>query len=56
MKMWTALGFIIVAIVSGFVIVSLVSGRAFWLFTIMYFIGCYYTLIALKRGLYLTAN
>ncbi|MGA1793766.1 MAG: glycosyltransferase [Thermoplasmatota archaeon] len=47
MKGWTMLGFGIVILVLFLVGISIATGRAFWLFTIMYFIGVYYTLIAL---------
>ena len=47
MKFWTIFGILIWVLVGIFVISSIVTNRAFWLFTIMYFVGCYYTLIAL---------
>jgi len=47
MKLWTVYGLTIVVVVSLVSLYSLFSHKAFWLFSIMYFIGCYYTLIAL---------
>jgi 1,2-diacylglycerol 3-beta-glucosyltransferase len=47
MKPWIIFGMVIWIVVGAFLISSITTSRAFWLFTIMYFIGCYYTLIAL---------
>ncbi|MGA1821258.1 MAG: glycosyltransferase [Thermoplasmatota archaeon] len=47
MKPWIILGFLISLLVFFVMIYSFFTNRAFWLFTIMYFVGCYYTFIAL---------
>ncbi len=47
MKRWIVLAFSIVSIVALVIWVSFITGRVFWLFSLMYFIGTYYTLIAL---------
>ncbi|MFW3146414.1 MAG: glycosyltransferase [Thermoplasmatota archaeon] len=47
MKRWTILGISVCIVVLGLIIFSIWTSRAFWLFTIMYFVGCYYTLMAL---------
>ena len=47
MKKWVVLGFLLMMMVLLISVFSIVTQRAFWLFSIMYFVGCYYTLIAL---------
>ncbi|MEA3558832.1 MAG: glycosyltransferase family 2 protein [Candidatus Thermoplasmatota archaeon] len=47
MKPWTIFGIVITVVIMLLIIGSIWTTRVFWLFTIMYFIGCYYTVIAL---------
>jgi 1,2-diacylglycerol 3-beta-glucosyltransferase len=47
LKRWLILAMTIILGVGAIIILSFFTGKVFWLFSIMYFIGTYYTLIAL---------
>ena len=47
MKRWVLLAFAILISIFSIIVISFITGKVFWLFSIMYFIGTYYTIIAL---------